>query len=115
MQALDILDKKWYSCCLLTRTSSRLRMKSAYQQQHSRQFDAILAALPKDADETLRRFVQQFYARASLDDLEHYGPAHAVALATSAFSFMQERPPGKPKIRIFTPQKREHGYDSKNI
>ncbi|MDE3016158.1 MAG: NAD-glutamate dehydrogenase [Pseudomonadota bacterium] len=89
-------------------------MKSAYQEQHSHQLNAILAALPKDADARLHRFVRQFYARAPLDDLEHYGPAHAVALAMSAYEFMRDRPPGKPKIRVFTPQKHEHGYDSKN-
>ncbi|MDE3059848.1 MAG: NAD-glutamate dehydrogenase [Pseudomonadota bacterium] len=80
-------------------------MKKTYQQQHAARLAAILAALPAKADDQLKRFVGQFYAKTPVTDLERYAPAEAVQLAQLAYEFMQERPGNEPKIRIFTPQK----------
>src|SRR5690348_10391586 len=90
-------------------------MKNAYQQQHSSRLDKILTTLPKDVNETLRRFVMQFYATVPVTDLEHYDPKRAQALANSAYEFVRERQVGEPKIRIFTPDKKEHGYEGRYI
>ena len=89
-------------------------MKNAYQKQHAAQLDKVLAALPKGADIMLKRFVTQFYAKMPVADFKHYEPAQAVAIAISAYAFMGQREPVQPKIRIFIPQKKTHGYDCKH-
>src|SRR5262249_2848200 len=88
---------------------------NAYQQQHSSRLNKILTTLPKDGNETLRRFVMQFYSKVPITDLEHYDPKRALALATSAFEFSEKRKTGEPKIRIFMPDKKEHGYEGRYI
>jgi glutamate dehydrogenase len=87
-------------------------MKNAYQQQHEAELTKILAANPKDAEPDFAEFLRQFYAKMPVADLEHFEPKQAVAIAHSAFSFVQSRKAGEPKIRIFTPKKKTHGYDS---
>jgi glutamate dehydrogenase len=87
-------------------------MKNAYQQQHEAELTKILAATPKDAEPFFSEFLRQFYAKMPVSDLEHFSPKQAVAIAHSAFSFLQSRKVGEPKIRIFTPKKKTHGYDS---
>ncbi|MFW0777854.1 MAG: NAD-glutamate dehydrogenase [Rickettsiales bacterium] len=87
-------------------------MKIAYQQQHATQIDNILSALPKNASTPLVRFVEQFYGKMPVADLEAMNPKNAVALAKSAFEFMQKRKMGSPKIRIITPEDKVKGYDS---
>ncbi len=88
---------------------------NSYQKHHAEQIRKILAALPKNASDTLKRFVHQFYAKMPAFDLEAFPPKHAVALAASAWQFAQKRKPGEPKIRVFSPRKAEDGYESKYI
>jgi glutamate dehydrogenase len=90
------------------------QMKNTYQTEHAAQLSKILGMLPSNADSTLKRFVSQFYAKIPVADLKHYEPAQAIAIATSAYKFFGDREPGKPKIRIFSPNKKTHGYDSKH-
>jgi glutamate dehydrogenase len=87
-------------------------MKNTYHTQHSAQLEKILSTA-KSANEMLKQFIRQFYATVPVADLEQFEPKHAVALAESAFEFTAKRAPGKPKIRIFSPQKKEDGYDGK--
>lgn len=86
---------------------------NAYQTQHSAQLDKVLSALSKNAGTGLKSFLTQFYAKMPVGDFSKLDPKHAIALASSAYEFMQERKPGVPKIRIFTPNKKEHGYEGK--
>ncbi len=88
-------------------------MTQAYHQLHDQQLKRITAALPAKTPALQKTFTQQFYDKVPVTDLEHFEPKHAVALAASAFEFFHSRTPGAPKIRIFTPNKKEHGYDSK--
>ncbi len=89
-------------------------MKNQYQQQHATQLDRILKNLPKSAGSTLKQFIHHFYAKVPVPDLEKFEPKVAVALATSAYDFIAERPSAKPKMRIFTPHIKEDGYDSRS-
>jgi len=88
-------------------------MKIAYQQHHASQREKILSALPKHTDNTKARFIEQFYLKTPVSDLEAMDPKTAIALAESAFGFMQKRKPGEPKIRIFTPDAKKDGYSGK--
>jgi len=86
-------------------------MKNAYQKNHEAQITKILAAVGSGAEEHFPEYARQFFAKVPISDLEQMSPKQAVAIAHSAFSFMQLRKPGEPKIRVFTPKKRTHGYD----
>jgi len=88
-------------------------MKNAYQTHQTAQLEKILAALPRAASESLKQFTAQFYAKVPPADLEQIDTKSAVALAESAYAFIGERKPGAPKIRIFTPTKKEHGYEGR--
>jgi len=90
-------------------------MKNPYQQQHAKQLEKILSALPKTASETQKQFIRQFYAKVPVPDLERLDPKHAIALAASACGFVSERESAAPKIRIFTPRLKEDGYESKHV
>lgn len=87
-------------------------MKNAYQKHHDAQINKITDALPANAGKQLKSFVRQFYCKMPVADLERIEPKHAVAVAKSALEFMQERKPGAPKIRIFSPKKGTHGYEN---
>jgi glutamate dehydrogenase len=88
-------------------------MKIAYKQHHASQMDKILAARPREAGDVAHAFIQEFYAKMPVPDLERMEPKQAVELALSAFEFMQKRDGDAPRIRIFTPTKKDHGYDGK--
>jgi glutamate dehydrogenase len=90
-----------------------MAMQTDYKTQHALQLEKIMAALPKSADAMFRQFTAQFYAKMPVTELEKLDPKHAVTLAHSAFGFAQKREGSKPKIRIYTPVKKLHGYDSK--
>ncbi len=96
----------------MSNASSSL-LQDSYQIKQAAHLSSILAGLPKNASATLKTFVAQFYEKTPLDDLKQYDVKRAVGLAESALGFMESREPGVPKIRIFTPQKNQHGYEGK--
>lgn len=51
----------------------------------------------------LETFIQEFYEFVPAEDLTRYGAKNLYAAAKSFFDFMQVRPKGAPKIRIFNP------------
>ncbi len=90
-------------------------MTQDYHQLHAKQLKRITAALPSGMSALQKSFIQQFYDKMPVSDLEHFEPKQAVALAASAFQFFETRTPHAPKIRIFTPNKKDHGYDAKYL
>lgn len=89
-------------------------MKIAYKQKQASQLEKILSALPKSADAALGQYVEQFYVKMPVADLEAMDSRQAAAIAQSAYAFMQKRTPGMPKIRIFKPEIKSYGYASKH-
>ncbi|MDX1974612.1 MAG: NAD-glutamate dehydrogenase [Rickettsiales bacterium] len=89
-------------------------MKHSYQQSHATQIKNILAALPKNASANLKSFIQQFYDKVPVDDMASWDKRYAVGLASSAFDFIQTRDVGAPKIRIFSPNHKQDGYECKH-
>ena len=79
-------------------------MRQAYSREFSRKLDQILGALPKKAPDALAAFTRQFYDRMPLRDIEPLPAAVAAQMAADAYEFMQQRTPGKPKIRLFAPE-----------
>ncbi len=90
-------------------------MKIAYKQQHENALSAIISAVSKREPASFHQFVQRFYERTPVSDLEAMPPKTAVAIARGAIDFMQKREPGETKIRLFTPDSAQHGYASKHL
>ncbi len=91
-------------------------MITPYLQQQGEQIKKILAVLPKDlASADFTYFITQFYAKVPTPELLKLKPETAVAIAKSSFEFMVKRSLNEPKIRIFTPNKNEHGYEVKHL
>lgn len=90
-------------------------MTNTYHKQHAAQITAIMKALPSNASSLLKTFAKGFYNKVHTTDMEEYEPHQAAGLAKSAFDFFKTRDPGTPYIRIFKPNKKDHGYTSKNV
>lgn len=90
-------------------------MKSRYTSRIAELIKSILSELPigTQADET--RFVEQFYAKVPMTELEATADEYATELAQDAYKFFIHRAPGTPSIRVFAPQKSIHGYDRKHV
>ena len=90
-------------------------MITTYLQQQSEHLKKIISALPKTSSKDFAYFVERFYAKLPIDDLLVLEPAAAIAMAKNAFEFMEQRSGNAPKIRIFTPDKKQHGYEIKHV
>ncbi len=60
--------------------------------------------------EHAQRFVRQYYADVAPEDLQQESEENLVGAALSVWSFLQTRPRGKPKLRVFNPSVRDHGF-----
>ena len=78
-------------------------MRPAYSSEFSRKLDQITAALPKKAPAELAAFIRHFFDKTPLADIEPLPSAAAALMVQDAYEFMQQRVPGKPKMRVFTP------------
>lgn len=90
-------------------------MKPTYQKHHAALLKQLLAALPKSAPDIERKFAEHFFARVLVVDLEKLDPAQGAAMARSMFAFFRMRDAAAPAIRIFMPNTKEHGYNSKSL
>lgn len=90
-------------------------MQTAYLKQHAQHIKDILAALPKSGGDDLKEFTSQFYARIMNPELERVDATLAASIAASAYEFIQKRESGEPRIRVFQPQKRKHGYELSSV
>ena len=90
-------------------------MITSYLQQQSAHFAKIISSLPKNATKDFSYFITKLYAKVPVDDLLALEPDTAIALAKSAFEFMHERGDNAPKIRLFTPDKKQHGYEARHL
>ncbi len=90
-------------------------MKPTYQKHHAALLKQLLAALPKSVSGMERRFIEQFFSRVLVADLEKMDATRAAAMVQSMFGFFSTRNPSGPSLRIFTPNTDEHGYHSKSL
>jgi glutamate dehydrogenase len=88
---------------------------TAYSKQHTKTLDAIVSALPAKTPEIAKRFTWQFYAKIPSSELLQLEKKQAALLAMSAYEFFSVRKMAAPKLRIFTPNKKEYGYDAKHV
>lgn len=91
-------------------------MITNYLQQHKEYLAKILSAVSEDdRNSDFIYFIQEFYAKLPAPDLVAIAPERAVAIAKNAFEFLSNRIGSEPKIRIFTPEKENHGYEVKHM
>lgn len=83
-----------------------------YQKKFKTYIDSIVKHVPKKAGEEMQFFVRQFYDKMPVMDLETLEPELAALIAVNAHDFISSRTPHQPKIRVFTPQKKDYGWKS---
>ena len=81
---------------------------------HNAKLTTIIQALPAKSTEIVKGFVRQFYEKVPALELATFDAKLSASIAASAYEFFRERKGSAPKIRIFTPNKKEHGYDSRH-
>ncbi|MGH8497039.1 MAG: NAD-glutamate dehydrogenase [Gammaproteobacteria bacterium] len=57
-------------------------------------------------------YVRHYYRNVAVEDLRERSAADLAGAARSHLDFARERMPGMPKLRIFNPTKKEHGWES---
>jgi glutamate dehydrogenase len=62
--------------------------------------------------ERAERFVRQFYANVPPGDILGDVPDNLAGAALALWEHAQERVPGRPKVRVYTPRIEEHGWES---
>ena len=86
-----------------------------YSSTIAEKISNILSHAPRAADANQKRFLQQFYQKMPVMDLDRIDPDRACALALSAYEFAGSRKKGEAKIRIYQPKKKTHGWDSEHM
>lgn len=94
--------------------TARTKKADTYTNAITNKINLILAQLPKKASADEKEFIQQFFRKMPVMDIERIEPVRACAVAMSAYQFAQQRKKGALKIRIYKPTKKEHGWESDN-
>lgn len=89
-------------------------MKESYLKQAQRLLGNIVERLGNPSKEE-QAFVAQFFAKMPVSELSRLADTQAASVARAAFRFMQEREKNTPKIRLFQPNKAEHGYETHRL
>jgi glutamate dehydrogenase len=66
--------------------------------------------LNRDKADPAERFVRQFYANVPPDDIVQSSPDQLYGAALSIWQFGQQREPGRPRVRVYTPRVEEQGW-----
>lgn len=83
-------------------------MAPNYSSLHKQHLAAILAAAPK-ASAASKTFLEQFYARATVHELEGLAAPRAATIALACAKFREARPKSGPKIDITAAQIDDNG------
>ncbi len=75
-------------------------------------FEAIRKLAGKARQEDASAFASAFYYRMTADELPLHSPAGWAALANDFLDFARTRKPGKPEVRLFNSNMKEHGWES---
>ena len=76
--------------------------------------EEILEHCKSANDTNLNAFASRFFRRAAQDDFAVYSSAELASIAKSLWDFVEKREPEQRKIRIFNPDKKNHGWISPN-
>ena len=96
-------------------TTKRKSTNDNYSSTIAEKISNILSHVPRGSNADQKRFLQQFYQKMPVMDLDRIDPDRACALALSAYEFAGSRKKGEAKIRIYQPKKKTHGWDSEHM
>ncbi|MCA1687735.1 MAG: NAD-glutamate dehydrogenase, partial [Actinobacteria bacterium] len=68
--------------------------------------------LPEDQAPQVEKFVRQYYAWITPEDLAERSPIDVYGAAVAHWSFARQRTPGSTRIRVYNPNFEEHGWQS---
>ncbi len=92
-------------------------MNASSQALHQ-QANRVLALAATRVDparlEILQQFVPEYFRRLDPDDLAERAPEDLLGAMQSLLELGQQREPGRPKLRIFSPSAGEHGWTSRH-
>ena len=74
--------------------------------------DALAKRVPKPRLAEAQAFADGFYQRMDSDEFAQHGPGGWAALAADMLEFARVRKPGKPVVRLFNANLKEHGWES---
>lgn len=75
-------------------------------------FEAIRKLAGKARQDDASAFAGAFYYRMTADELPLHSPAGWAALANDFLDFARTRKPGKPEVRLFNSNLKDHGWES---
>jgi glutamate dehydrogenase len=87
-----------------------------FHQQSKKMIADILKANKSfeiSGDQIFIKFIQYFYHLLPLESLDITDTGELFKIAEEAYSFFLNRDVSKPKIRLFNPSKKKHGWNSK--
>ena len=70
--------------------------------------------LGKKQANSVKRFITQYYEHVPPRDVLGESPDALLYSAIGLWEFAATRRPGRPKIRVFNPSKKEHGWESRH-
>ncbi|HEX6861612.1 MAG TPA: NAD-glutamate dehydrogenase, partial [Thermoanaerobaculia bacterium] len=74
--------------------------------------ERVRVRLNGDKSERAERFVRQFYAHVPPADILGDAPDNLAGAALALWEHAQERVPGQPKVRVYTPRIEANGWES---
>jgi glutamate dehydrogenase len=74
--------------------------------------ERVRARIDGDASERAERFVRLFYANVPPGDILGDAPDNLAGAALALWELAQERMPGAPKVRVYTPRIEAQGWES---
>jgi glutamate dehydrogenase len=81
-----------------------------------RLIDEIIATRPESgvlaSREQIDLFLRQYFGNVPVEDMQGRSPDKLGQAAMSHLEFAAVRKPGEPRLRIFNPSERQHGYQS---
>jgi glutamate dehydrogenase len=73
---------------------------------------ALALAIPLHLPVDVAAFTRHYYRNAAADDLRETSPRQLAGAVVSHLQFMQVRTPGRPKFRVFMPDRDRDGWSS---
>ncbi len=91
-------------------------MGDKYAKQLSSLIDNVSSHAPKGANALEKRFIDGYFAKVPLTDLEKIEPKRAYAIAKASYGFFENRThKNKPSVRFYKPSKSGHKWEHDGV
>jgi glutamate dehydrogenase len=93
-------------------------MAATTDLQREERVDAVLALAAARRGDAGRQpaegFAREYYQQVDIEDLDERRPEDLLGALLSHWNFAMQRPPGGPKVRVFSPSPGEDGWGSRH-